>query len=334
MQWLILPASFLLISACMNQEQEIDTRVYREKDDSTGIRVTEGTSPVVGEYVESDYEGSRCDDLDDDINEREKIKCEDMCEDIYGRAADECESLPVSLIGKLHQLFETMKNFREQEDLRRNVSEFDFGVMIDVDVRSVLELIGDWSVTEIKRFLIWVAERRSVSLAISTHDEDSEILKEAFSKIGRNVKVGIGTDLSGYAITFWRIAVDGNPNEPTRIQRERARIRNKEAFFAMNELVNDICSTSINCRLKLYCIREEFERASSIRTRRCYYSNRYSRPRHCYIQGPNVWSYWNTLNKDGDLDFPTGVFDRNYRITEDICDNFCERSGEDCKKEF
>lgn len=329
MKILLLLAMVFMLCCGTDSEQVIRDRTQQQRAKVISkIRTIESTE-YYGEYDSSDYNGEDCDDLKrTDKNYR---KCKDICEDIYEGERDSCEELPIDLIFKLDILYQKIKRFKTKDNIfNRSVSDFDFGVMIDIHVNSVIELIEDWTTRELAEFLTWVASKPSVALALEEHDEEHEILNAAFTKLARQndqreIKHGIGIGLEGYNKTFWVTA---------------EKWENEIAFVAMHSFIETICTSSTpatrkNCKLDIYCLREEFDYS---RTRqKCNYSSNSRSSRrinHCYIHGPDVWSYWEELNQKDriqDSDFPSDSSNQQDNFTEDICDHHCEDSHR-CRK--
>ena len=316
---LVLFPAVLLLLYCQDEDQIIRERsARRQSKDSDTIRSIQ-SDDYYGRYSRGDYDGADCEDLDEDHRDYEK--CMAICEKMYDKQSRDCERLPIELIFDLDRLFTEMEYIRAGDNsLNRRVSNFDFGVMIDIDITPALILIRDWSDREVAEFLIWTAKNSAVALALVYHDKENQILEEAFRRLGArssgsatgDLERGIGTDLQSYGQTFWAIA-EGE--------------RNAGAFMVMHRLVDSTCST-VSCKKKLYCIRESMD--NRFRARRCHYSSsrRSFRQTHCYIHGPNVWTFWESLNDERefkDSDFPEGT-----KMNEAECDRVCQT--ENCER--
>ncbi len=331
---LLLPAVFLLLY-CQDTEETLEERANRIRDkDNDPIRTT-GSEEYYGEYVASDYDGSKCKDLrKDEDKEDDYKKCEDICDRLYHKDASDCEKLPIDLISELDELFTSMIRIRANENqLNRRVDGFNFGVMIDVSVEPVIRLLRDWSEREIKEFLIWTATNSPISLALKYHDQENRILKSAFRKVGKgqgsgssSVEYGVGEDLQGGGKTFWVIATQE---------------KNPSAFDVAHKMVESECSgkegaEKLFCILRFYCVREEFER--NVRRGQCRYSSdrRFSKARHCYLHGPDVWSYWTRLKSEEKIKSQL----KSVKMNEEKCDKACRTcsdpdcGGQICKREI
>ncbi len=316
---LILFPAVLLLLYCQDEEQLIRERsARRQSGEVDTIRSTQ-SDDYYGRYSRSDYDGADCEDLDDENRDYEK--CIKICEKVYDKRSRECERLPIELIFDLDRLFTEMRQIRDGDDtLSRRVSDFDFGVMIDIDVSPALILIRDWSEREVAEFLIWTAKNSAVALALVHHDKENQILEAAFERMGarssggsaQRLERGIGTDLQSYGQTFWAIA-----------QGER----NEGAFIALHRLVDSIC-TGVSCKLRLYCIRESMD--NRFRARRCHYSSsrRSFRQTHCYIHGPDVWTFWESLNNEREFKDPD--FPEDTKMNEEECDRVCQ--SQNCER--
>ena len=308
---LLLAVSLLIY--CEDPEQiarERSTRISQR--DKESVRTTE-SDDYYGIYSFSDYERESCDKLPED--DRDYESCQKICDTVYGKKHRECEDLPVDLIFRLEKLYNSMLRIRAGENqLNDRINTFDFGVMIDVDIEPAVLLIELWSDRELKEFLLWVAITPSVARALKHHDRENVILEEAFKKLGDSlsgrsrVEYGLGQSIRSHGETFWRVAEEEN---------------NETAFVVVHRLLMKICSTK-NCKLKLYCLREEFENAFT-RQRQCHYARdrRSFRSTNCYTHGPNVWAYWENLNREGE--FGDNHFSREAKLNEELCDTVCAR---------
>ena len=317
---LILFPAILLLLYCQDEDELIRERsARRQSKDADAIRSTQ-SDDYYGRYSRSDYDGADCEDLDRENRDYEK--CIEICEKIYDKQSRECEELPIELIFDFDNLFTEMRQIRDGDDaLSRRVSDFDFGVMIDVDVTPALILIRDWSEREVAEFLIWTAKTSAVALALVYHDKENQILEAAFKRLGERssgssstrLELGIGTDLQSYGQTFWAIA---------------AGEKNSGAFIALHRLVDSQCS-DVDCKLRHYCLREPMNN-NRFRGRQCHYSSdrRSFRQKHCYIHGPNVWSFWESLNRE--REFKDSNFPDDAQMNEDECDRVCQ--NENCDR--
>ena len=302
-------------SDSVTDDDGVAERAARSRQDEkrrSPLRATD-SEDYYGSYRASDYDGLHCDELErDDYDEYQN--CEDICDEVYGSASDRCEDLPVELIEDLKQLYDKIYRLRVGDNTFSDISAFNFGVMIDVDTRSALDLIRNWSEREVGEFLIWIANRRAVSLALLKHDDANEILERALKKLSGSGRESLGLDLEGFGRTYFAIAEDAD---------------NVAAFEIGHKIIVDECNNDRSCKQGVYCIREESDQFRRGRDT-CHYSSsdRYSRNENCYIQGPDVWSFFNTLIDEGDIrdtDFP-----RNYHFDEEECDMVCRT--EECDR--
>ena len=308
---------FLILSCNPEGTEELDRqRSIRQREQNKQTIRTTRTQDIFGRYNSSDYDGPTCEDAKGDDKNIGRESCEDICDVLFDQASDKCEELALELIEKLSKLFKDMLHLGNEENLSRSVNNFDFGVMIDIDVQPVLNLIDGWNVRETAEFLIWMAKTSQITLALEAHDREHKILKSAFEAVSDGtVEEGLAKDLKGYGKTFWVLARKEN---------------NKSAFIVAHSLLQELCSSK-NCKLKNYCIREEFEENSRNRTACPYSDDRRSfrREKHCYIHGPDVWSFWLNLNRDGDFD--DSDFPANAKLNEEECNNLCKT--ENCNRD-
>ncbi len=308
---------FLLVLSCTAEDPDaIDReRARRQQEQNKDAVRTTGNQEVYGQYNSSDYKGPSCEDAEGNDKEIDNEYCEEVCDRLYDQESDRCEGLSVDLIKQLNRLFEDMSRVGNEENLSRSVNSFDFGVMIDIDVEPALNLIESWNVREVAVFLIWTAKTPAITLALEHHDQEHKILKQAFEAVSddHSVETGLAKDLKGFGKTFWAVAREA---------------KNKSGFIVIHKLLQDICSDK-NCKMKHYCIREEFE--DTRRRATCPYSGSrrsYKRAEHCYIHGPDVWNYWLNLNREDEFNDPD--FSSTEKMNEEECDKLCQT--ESCRR--
>lgn len=314
--FLLLPAILFLLY-CEDTEQTLRERATRIRDKDNDPIYTTDSEEYYGEYAVADYEGPKCKSLKrEEGKEKDYEKCKEICEKIYNKESDDCEKVSTELIFELDKLFTSMIRIRANEDqLNRRVDGFNFGVMIDISTEAGLELIKEWSEREVKEFLIWTATNAPISLALKHHDRDSKILRAAFRKVGKehgsgdaSIEYGFGEDLQGGGNTFLIIATTK---------------KNPSAFNIAYRLVESICHRDWKCILRWYCVREEFE---SARRRQCRYSSEkrgFNRDRHCYIHGPDVWSYWTYLKDEEKINEYNRIYFNHIKMNEETCNWLC-----------
>ena len=202
----------LLVLSCESSDQERRARErsirQREQEKST-VRTT-GTKEIYGRYKASEYSGPSCKNAEDDKKDIDGEDCEEVCDRLFDSESSKCEKLALELIETFAELFEDMSHVDNEENLSRSVSSFNFGVMIDIGVQPVKNLIENWNIRETKVFLIWVAKTSAVTLALENHDREHAILKSAFEKISDGtVEEGLATDLSGFGKNFLEFSSRG-----------------------------------------------------------------------------------------------------------------------------
>ena len=318
--FVFIPIGFLMLY-CDDPDELSQRRYGQYRDTNIDPIRSVGTENYYGRYNSLDYKGPDCEDLEKNSEDYEE--CMEICKKLYDREYRSCENLPESLISKFDDVFTELSRISERDsELGRRINDFDFGVMIDIHIEPALKLIEDWSPRETTSFLIWVAKTTAVSLALYHHDKENEILEEAFKKLAdgfnnniSDVEYGMASNLQGAGQTFLTLAeAELNP----------------AAYVIFHRLLKDICSTK-SCKLKNYCRREEFDRRTRIR--QCHYSSSrrptFNRERACYIHGPGVWSYWVTINNEGDFDDSDFPVDSSH-INEEECNRIC--TTEDCTR--
>ena len=207
------------------------------------------------------------------------------------------------MVTALHETFQQLRHITASTVDRVDPSAL--GTLLHIDVNVMLDLFDgdadDWTHRNIKEFLNWAA---NTPLAISALAEDSQnlFLKEALKQLNTDVSLALLTSVHQHRDTFVSQAVRAN--------NERA--------------VNLALSLIPNSKGDFLCKRETISSSRASSTSSCHYdsssedSRRASarRSRYCYIHGPTVWSYINTLN----IQLPAGLS----KLNEDSCENYCE----------
>lgn len=321
---LIIALVLLIFCSCERSDFRRRTSSrFRAEEIGRFIRTNNEGRVEVGRYVSSDYDGELCNSTED----QEREECEESCETVYGRDSDQCKNLPVDLINILEELYKNLQSpqqIRDGEDaLHTQVDEYSFGVMIDISIEPMLRLIRQWNNREAKEFLIWLARSPGASLGILEHDPSQEILPKVFGKVVSHsvvadiVKYGVAEDLRGFGETFLVLAEV---------------VKNIPAFVLIHDLTDKFCSDT-ECKLQYYCVNIKNERSPSYRSQCAYFrSSRFtfSNVDYCYVHGPNVWSYWSYLHKQGLIVDTT--FKQDFEITGEVCNNTCAANISLCEK--
>lgn len=299
-----------------------DSRDYSDDDDDlrrrssqdSVLRSVDGSSSY--DYYtrlnKRDFDGPSCDQSGD---------CERLCEQIFSsRSRSDCESLPEDMVEVLYENYKILESIRDIDSVDPAV----FAEIINMDSSVIIDLIRSrWEVRDIEAFLIWTAKNPVVIQVLEDEDDQFEIFKRIFTKLSekrfssRNIMAGLTADLDRYTQTFLYKAYES---------------KNEDAFEYVFDFLDESCSGSQKtCKLLLLCSREKVEsrRILSDSPLCPYFSgNRYIRHEHCYIQGPSIWSYVNSLIEDNDLS------DRDIEsvpsLDEEFCDDFCDQN--DCER--
>lgn len=337
----LLVALIVLLIHCTSPEQRATRRIGAARLNQLVPLRNVYTDEIYGRYRRQDYEGPLCKDEGENEGEDRRSRsrssssrdqdCESICREMYNDHSRVCENAPAELVYDLYEFFKKMRRIRQPNSLFRQVDISNFGVMIDLDVEPMLELISDWSARETKLFLIWAAETIQISAAIQHHDNDDLILEHAFERLGeehnfrgvQGVLAGFSEDLFGFTETFLSLA-----------QHQR----NEAAFVIAHRVLEQVCENEV-CIVRAYCSRESSDRLLNVR--RCPYQTpgrlAGSRSNHCYVHGAEVWSFWEVLNRDRRIEDKKITFDSDYKINQAKCDSE-EICGEDvdspCRREL
>ncbi|MBC6415444.1 MAG: hypothetical protein GDA46_03535 [Bdellovibrionales bacterium] len=328
----------LFLFSCGNKEgrerRERDYRnTYQERDvvrDSDRLdtlnRLRNNTSKtVVRSFIKDrysgygiNYRGQECGDLKSCV----RICQENFSVSFYKR----CYRAPVDFIESLEKDLIKLVNISDlnSADISpgfiKALLEFDEELLYDLVARRMSE--GD-----VKFFLAWIAVNEDVSQVFLDEKKASlKILEEAFEILGdyntnsRNqIQTGFNTDLVGIDDTFLSLTASYN---------------NEYGFILAYELLDDFCSGN-DCKLEIFCAREDRTSFSRSRSRVFGYSRRRSdnsscrtstdsRQRSsgglCYTHGADVWSFLDDLIEEDEI--RDNFFEDN-PITVDRCNKFC-----------
>ena len=312
--WIYILAGIgVLLFSCQTPDERLSRRIRgtRSEDILSPVRVT-GANGVYGQYRRSRYSGDTC---KVSSNSRD---CEKQCREMYRSKYKACHDLPTDAVNEFYSLFRQIRYLSGAQSLLRNADPMVFGALIDVDVEAGLTLVRAWSNRQIAQFLIWVVEFPEVALALENHDRENEILEAAVLKLGRKgtrrrstagrIIEGLSVDLRGFTITFLSVA---------------GRRQNIPAFVIADRLIKKVCGNQVLCEKAALCAREEYK--TTYNRGICPYrmtNSRLGRTRleksnHCYLHGPNAWSFWNQLTVSGEIS-------GNYELSVEECDRVCE----------
>ena len=124
------------------------------------------------------YPGKACED------ESRGHDCQDQCRDIYTRRGDkeDCEELSVDQIERLHELHDILE--KPDDDDLANVDFEDFDVYLNISIAPLDKLIGRYTRSEAKEFMLWLIEDEDASQVFEKEDDEYsafEALLEGFA---------------------------------------------------------------------------------------------------------------------------------------------------------
>ena len=277
------------------------------------------SSSSISRLSSRDFDGPDCDEDPD---------CKRRCRDMFSRNASECQDLPEDMVDILFDHWENLKRIRSSLD-SNSMNPAAIAAIIDIDERAILDLIDDWGPGDVESFLQWVAEDPRMIDILDEEDKDFTIFEEALLKVSdeqfrrSEADYGLTADINGYTETFLYKAFEN---------------KNDEAFeFVFDFLdLDSICPKSKkDCKSLVLCTREELQSRNRTYsdTPECPYFGQgpyYRRNKYCYIQGPNVWSYINSLLDEKDLkDTDLRSIDS---LDEDYCEDFCKKN-KNCERQ-
>ena len=288
--------------------------------------VTRGRVTRFSILRESSFSGRDC----EDVSDRE---CREQCDEIFSRssARSECEDFPEDMVQALYDTYRELEHIQQSSpsrssrdrdsssDLRR-IDPSAVAVMVNIDKDLLVNLSkNQWGRAGTAVFLDWVARNPAAVEAMRYRDnEDSfkEVLLE-FSNFYRRD--------SSYPLPL-SLSLNVGRHRETFLYRAWEQDNHIAVQF-----VFDLMSCSLDslkdCKQLALCYREPVSRSSRREgDSSCPYlsSRDLRRARHCYVQGPDVWSYIEGLLQDGDFrDTDIG----SLTIDQQFCDDFCGSSN-------
>ena len=314
----IYPALFLLFLIFFNncQSQYDNDRDYRSDNrydrdrgryrNNSDLREVNTASSVRFEPIaQRHFDGDDCEDSNE---------CQDLCTDMFSRPAQErCERLPEDMVTALYDAYENFKYASPS-----NLEEIDpsaLAVLLDMDDRIINLLREDWGIRGIAALMDYTA-RDPLAVSAFQYGNNEAIFKAIlleFSQLKHNVSdltVALSANVARHRETMLALIKNAD---------------NKEAMQFVFDLLNQECS-SLTCKQKVLCVREDIERRTS-RDRNsdvCPYLGPRDRSDHCYIQGPDVWSYIENLIYEGHFNDSDLA---NLDLNEQMCDSFCSQNN-------
>ena len=170
-------------------------------------------APVVVERTDNDYETKKAKDEDRDTvikrtsrtisgdteqceDKDKKHKCYEYCDDMFRSNSDEddCEELTVAQIEAIWELYELLED-PDADDLGDINSEV-FDLYVNISIKSLDDLIGDYSRSDAEEFLIWLIKNAEIAKIFRKEDDEHkslEALLKSFSGSYTSSDQGIST---------------------------------------------------------------------------------------------------------------------------------------------
>ena len=290
---------------------------YREK---SLRRLKHSSKPVIRSFLKSKYSkksysygGKECGDLS---------SCRDICDETFSSSyRRRCESAPAEFIENLEEDLFKLINISDIDKV--DINPAFIVAILDFDEDLLSDLVEEnMSEGDLKSFLAWIAVNEKVATAFESERSSRKILEEAFEKLGdfnngsKELETGFNVGLIDEDDTFLYLASDEG---------------NEEGFALGHKVLDDSCSSK-NCKLSVFCSREEktlsrsriFSSSRRDANLKCKTSTKPSRRSRsgqtCYIQGSSVWSFLEELIGDdeiNDSDFKSSA------ITVNVCNTYC-----------
>jgi len=313
------PALFILLlsffNKCQNQYEGgdyYDSRNSRDRGgsgyrNSSDLREINTSSSVRFEPISKrQFEGDDCETLNE---------CQDLCDEMFSATVRErCENLPEDMVTALYSSYENLKHASMDSLQRMDPSAM--AVLIDMDDGFINIFREDWGIRGVSALIDYTA-RSPLMIEAFRHSNNEEIFKNIlldFAQLKHN-NASLVSALSVNVVRHRETVLTLIKNSD-----------NKEAMQFIFDLVSQECSSPVQCKQQILCVREDIFRRS-IRDRYsdvCPYLSPRDRSDYCYVQGPDVWSYIENLIYDGHLNDPDLA---GLELNEQMCNSFCIRNN-------
>ena len=151
--------------------------------------------------------------------------CEDICEDIFpiSNHKKACYKFPKELVLKFEKAISAIEEGEAQD-----IDQTALNCLLDLDEREAAKAAKEMSRSEAKKFLADIVKDISLAKIFKEEDDESNILKQIFSKIssGGGLRRALATNIEDKTV-LWLMAEN-----------------NKEAYIWMDNYVKDICRSS------------------------------------------------------------------------------------------
>ena len=314
----IYPALFILFlvffNNCQNQYDDPYRYDDRNNNGSSGrsrnnsdLREINTSSSVRFEPISKrQFEGNDCEDFDE---------CQDLCDEMFsGVAQERCENLPEDMVTALYDAYENLKHASMDSLQRMDPSAM--AVLIDMDDSFINFFREDWGIQGISALIDHTARSPLMVEAFrySNNEETFKSILLEFAQLRHNnssLTSALSVNVVRHRETMLALIKNSD---------------NKEAMQFVFDFISRECSSPVQCKQQILCVREDIARRSSQERYSdvCPYLGPRDRSDYCYIQGPDVWSYIENLIYDGDLKDPDLA---NLELNEQMCNSFCSRNN-------
>ena len=167
------------IGACSPPNTQPEGNVRTEEEYEERKRRDEDRNDII-QRERSRYSGQTCEELDRGDDRRAKDDCEEKCEDMYITRGDrrDCEELEVSFIEDLFEVYESLEDANDLEDLNINL----FEAYLNISISGLEKVINRYSSKESEDFLIWLVENTDALRIFEKEDRDYKALESLFEQ--------------------------------------------------------------------------------------------------------------------------------------------------------
>ena len=169
-------------------------------------------------YARPSSEGERTEDKVSDPVKQKKCsesgsicqgndQCEKICDDLFTRRnqREDCEKLPRDMVFDFEDLIESVED-GNTDDIKAKTLE----CLLDIDDKKFSKAIKKLTRTQVKEFLLFIAEDEEIARIFKDEDDEFIILKQLFSKISGSDLDNVITREIEDGKNFLHLASEGN----------------------------------------------------------------------------------------------------------------------------